>query len=375
MKTDIFSTRSKDLENVTCKELLEDAEQIAQLGTWSRDLVTGKLSWSAGAYNIFGFSQATSGLTFDKFISVVHPDDKPYLLNELKVSAEEKRNFDVEYRMTRADGQRRVLHVRGRFYADENQVIVRSVGVIQDVTDARRQEKVVLEHQRILIQSEKMMALGTITAGVAHEINNPLTIILGSLGLLNELRTDSEKYQKQIGTIDKNIKRILKIVSSLKKYSRGHDKPIFVPASLAKIVEEVLFLAAGKSKSASTPISADCKFVDDIFCDEMQIEQVLLNLVINGIDAVKSLPEKWVRISLFADGEAVVLQVRDSGNGIPKDIQNKIFLPFMTTKPPGEGTGLGLSIVKEILDVHDAKIAISENDPNTCFEIRFKKSK
>ena len=100
----------------------------------------------------------------------------------------------------------------------------------------------------------------------------------------------------------------------------------------------------------------------------------MVNLINNAIDAVKKNSTKWVQVDLFEDGTAIILQVRDSGTGLSEEAQKKLFQPFFTTKPVGQGTGLGLSIVKGILDEHQATIEVITTEPNTCFEIRFKKA-
>lgn len=102
---------------------------------------------------------------------------------------------------------------------------------------------------------------------------------------------------------------------------------------------------------------------------------MLINLINNAVDAVKDLEEKWVHIELFDEESEVVLQVRDSGHGIPVDQRERLFQPFHTTKPVGEGTGLGLSIVKGIMDDHQASIKVLETSETTCFELRFAKVK
>ncbi len=100
-----------------------------------------------------------------------------------------------------------------------------------------------------------------------------------------------------------------------------------------------------------------------------------MNLVNNAIDAIKnSSGEKWVRVLVFEDAHALILQIRDSGKGIPDHIAKKLFQPFFTTKKVGEGTGLGLSIAQGILKEHGATIEVLKNEPNTCFEIRFEKA-
>lgn len=132
-------------------------------------------------------------------------------------------------------------------------------------------------------------------------------------------------------------------------------------------------LTESKSTMYNVPVTCEVKSSFLINCDEVGIEQVLVNLVNNSIDAIKDLPEKWVKLSVFEDQSMIVVQVMDSGPGIPKIIADRIFEPFYTTKKVGEGTGLGLSLSKGILDEHNAAICILQDQPHTCFEIRFPK--
>lgn len=225
-----------------------------------------------------------------------------------------------------------------------------------------------------LIQTSKMAALGEMAAGIAHEINNPLGIISGATWNLTKHLNNPDKLQSRIEAIDKAVDRVAKIVNSLKKFSRSSEKTEHHSHNLVDIIKESITLTMAKSNRHSTPIIVDYKTQGPILCNEIEIEQVLINLINNGIDAVKNLNDKWVKIFLFEEGEQVVLRVMDSGKGISQDVQLKLFQPFFTTKIVGEGTGLGLSIVKGILDDHKASIKVLGNVGNTCFEIRFGKA-
>ena len=108
-----------------------------------------------------------------------------------------------------------------------------------------------------------------------------------------------------------------------------------------------------------------------IFCDPVEIEQVVVNMINNAIDAVKGQDMRWVKLIAFKADEQVLLQIQDSGPGISPEIEVKLFEPFFTTKPAGEGTGLGLSIAKGILDQHKASVRLNREFSNTCFEIAF----
>lgn len=224
------------------------------------------------------------------------------------------------------------------------------------------------------IQQAKLASLGEMSAGIAHEINNPLAIISGTAPLLRKYKNDEAKLESKIETIVKSTERIAKIVRGLKKFSRTSEGGCFKREKLNQVIAESLILTEAKSNRYSTPVKIDVPDYLEIHCDQIEIEQVFVNLINNGIDAVKTLQDKWISIKAFEENQQVVVQVTDSGHGISSDIEEKLFQPFYTTKIVGEGTGLGLSISKGILDGHKASISINRNFKNTCFEIRFPKA-
>lgn len=247
------------------------------------------------------------------------------------------------------------------------------IGISTDITEKLKlQTSFDLERAKS-VHNAKLASLGEMAAGIAHEINNPLAIIVGSVDLVSKFRNDDTKFNSKLETITKSAKRIEKIVNGLKKFSRTSNSSIHKPETIASIVSESLILCEAKSKRHSTPIETHIDPELRITCDGVEIEQVFVNLINNGIDAIKDREDRWIKINAFADGAEVVLQVIDSGQGITTDIEQKLFQPFFTTKVVGEGTGLGLSISKGILNAHKASIELNRSIKNTCFEIRFAK--
>ncbi len=240
---------------------------------------------------------------------------------------------------------------------------------VQDLTDLMALKKA----EAKLIHTAKLASLGEMSAGIAHEINNPLAIIDGTANLLLKFANDPEKLNSKVQAIKRSVTRISKIVSGLKKFSGSGKRTVYANQSISALLNEVATLVEIKSGRENVALKFETKTNAQIFCNSIEIEQVLINLISNAIDAVKSLPEKWVNVSTHDDGKSVVLKVTDSGAGIPAKIREKIFDPFFTTKATGEGTGLGLSISKGILDEHKASISVLASSPNTCFEIRFHK--
>ncbi len=233
------------------------------------------------------------------------------------------------------------------------------------------------EFQAQYYQAEKMATVGTLAAGVAHEINNPLTAISGfaeglrrRLGRIHgkvdeDLYNDFEEYTE---TIIKECLRCRDIVSSLLSFSRPVDSS-FIPVNLNKCINDTLFILKHhlKEQHKVTVSTYLYKDLPDIMGDESQLKQVIINLLTNALDAIGEDGTILIRTSLERDGW-VELIVEDSGCGIPMAIQNKLFEFFFTTKPVGKGIGIGLSTCYSIVKHHKGEISVySEEGKGATF--------
>jgi C4-dicarboxylate-specific signal transduction histidine kinase len=295
----------------------------------------------------------------------------------VKKALEDGIPYDLEAPFITAKNRRIWVRVQG-FPVMLDGKVVKLQGTFQDISERKRSEELLkgakddLERERVkALHSAKLASLGEMSAGIAHEINNPLTIIYGLVRILPKFVNNPKQLAARIEKMQAASERIAKIVSSLRKFSRTSEKPEYKHHSLADIVKEAIVLTDAKARQHSTKIEVDCRSEGHVLCDEIEMEQVLVNLINNAVDAVKALSEKWVRIQLQEVGGRVILRIRDSGPRISPKIQQKLFQPFFTTKPVGEGTGLGLSIVKGILDDHHATIELVADERQTCFEICF----
>lgn len=224
------------------------------------------------------------------------------------------------------------------------------------------------------IHSAKLASLGEMSAGVAHEINNPLAIINGTLALLENSRSDENKFRERVGKIARATSRIERIVLGLRKFSRSSEESVKKLEDLHAIIQEAVLLTNAKAKQHFVDVRIEVQGNAFVLVDLVEIEQVLINLISNGIDAVKELKDKWIKIVVQEKQTEIIVRIIDSGQGVTREVEEKLFLPFFTTKPVGEGTGLGLSISKGILDQHGAKLLLNRDFVNTCFEIRFPKA-
>ncbi len=375
-------TRYKELETLTEISLeklklsqaqLEEAQRVARIGSWSFDVHSQQITWSKQMYSIFNEDPSKGAPSYEKHLSTIHVDDKDYWQSVVHGCIRDAKPYRMRFRTVYSDGKIIWVEAIGKPLFDESGKITGLMGTCQDITDiVNAEEAMKLERSKALLNA-KLASLGEMSAGIAHEINNPLAIISGMIYILKSAKSDPEESLRLLDSIQKASDRIARIVLGLRKFSRTSDKATISEHNLNKIIDEAIILLNTRAKqySVNLTVNADAEYM--ILCDEIEIEQVLINLVNNGIDAVRYLPHKWVNLTLTSNENEVILRVQDSGPGISPADRKKLFQPFFTTKPSGEGTGLGLSIVKGILQEHDATIELDEKDPHTCFELKFKK--
>ncbi len=226
-----------------------------------------------------------------------------------------------------------------------------------------------------LSQASKMSSLGEMASGISHEINNPLSIIVAKAEILKKNMdagaVSMEKIKDDLAMIEKNGRRISKIIQGMKRLSGNPDSDAKAKVFLSHVVEDVLEVCREKFRHHQV----DLRWVDlapgvEIECQSTQIAQVLLNLLGNAFDAVESLREKWVEIRMEARSDFLLLSVMDSGNGITMQVADKMMMPFYTTKPIGKGTGLGLSISKRIIESHGGELTYDAFSAHTRFNIK-----
>ena len=227
------------------------------------------------------------------------------------------------------------------------------------------------ETQARLVESDKFSALGTMAAGIAHEINNPLAIIEGNVQLMMiEIKRKSYKdLEKRLESIKTTVTRIAKIVVGIKSYSRDSSNDPYTPHPIEQIINESVTLCEERFMALSIKLVVEADGYNEISCRPSELSQVLLNLLNNAADEIEGSDAPWIKVKISANSQWVRLTVSDSGKGIPEDVAAKIFDPFFTSKDIGKGTGLGLSIAKGIISKHKGKLYVDKNSKNTCFVI------
>ncbi len=322
------------------------AEQETYLSTILQDSVDAiilispdnrVLVWNRGAEMIFGYT--AKEMLGRSFHPIVPPDvdaeDELKRIEKEVASRGYVRNYRGQ-RMTK-DGKRITIDLSRTAVYGPNGEMLGSVAIIRDVTEE-------MEMEQRLYNTEKLASIGTLAAGVAHEINNPLAIILGFTDLLKEKFKEGSPEMEDLGIIEQNAENAKKTVENLLGFARvqeGRTETMDVVESLQTVMNVV----------TSTKIEQNLELVTDIpdrlppiRADAREFQQVIFNLINNALAAMKSRSHGVLKVSAWVESKRVCVRVTDNGPGIPDQIKGRIFDPFFTTKKVGEGTGLGLSL-------------------------------
>ncbi len=279
-----------------------------------------------------------------------HVEDRGALLTLHREMVEGKRNYGtVEYRTLHKDGNWRTVRGTASPLSDAGGNIIGVIASARDITDLKR-----LEQQ--VSQSERLAAMGQMMAGVAHELNNPLTAILGINDLLREKATD-ETMGRQLELIQKQARRAAEIVQNLLTFSRPRA-PRRGQVRLDELVLHTIQLHEYSLHVNNIKVEYQVDpGVMPVMGDAHQLMQVFLNLIVNAEQAIREVNKQGtLRVSVEHQGGEQQVSIQDDGPGIPAGILPRIFDPFFTTKRPGRGTGLGLSICMAIMREHGGNI-------------------
>jgi PAS domain S-box-containing protein len=374
---DISARKQAEAELRRAKQMIEDIVESVDGIVWESDAQTFAFTFvSPQAERILGYplSRWIEEPTF--WSDHIHPDDRERAVNFCSQSTKEMRDHEFEYRMLAADG--RVIQLRDivTVVVEQNQA-VRLRGLMLDIT----KQKMLEEHLR---QTQKMEAIGQLSGGVAHDLNNLLTVIKGHTGLLRAKDQVTPQMVEPIHQIEKAADRAANLTRHLLAFSRQQVmQPVGLNLngmvhSLTKMLRRLL--------SESIEMVVECAPQPLLIrADEGMVEQVLLNLVVNARDALPgtgslrittgqvdfdepAARSKFQRLP----GAFVCLAVSDTGSGIPPEIMPRIFEPFFTTKEIGKGTGLGLASAYGIMQQHGGWIeAESEVGRGTTLRVYF----
>jgi PAS domain S-box-containing protein len=305
-----------------------------------------------------------------------------YIRDDLKVFTTGQTLHIPEEPATRHDGKVFWFEtVKSPIYDGAGEIVM-IVAVSRDITEKRIQDQLLIEQQqKTLVDSAKMVILGEMAGNIAHEMNNPLTII--QMLMKNISRTgqeeviDKDKLLKQVQRAEAAIARIQKIISSVKGFAyQGAGDTSVTSGKVSDIWQDAVSFCEFSLKSKDIRlIYGKVDNEAEVLGVQSEFSQVLINLINNAADAVEGLEDRWIRFSTEIINDMVEIRVTDSGGGIEQQLHENLFKVSFTTKPIGKGTGLGLIISKKIVEKHSGRISVDHVQDHTCFVIQLPLSK
>ena len=378
---------SSTIRDITERKLAEEAlrrsetflaegQRISRTGSWVWKPATGEMISSQERFRIFGLDPDTTKPSFDVFLERVHPEDQARFKQAVDSALREKRDFDHEYRIVTPDGLVKHIESVGHAVVDQSGELVEYIGTTMDITERRRAEAALQETRAELERVARVTSMGELAASIAHEINQPLSGVVTSANAgLNWLAGNPPnllKVREAIARILRDGTRAGEVLTRIRALLK-RAPPTKSLVDVNQAVREVLALVTGELRQHSVELSLELtSSLPGIHGDNIQLQQVLLNLVKNAIEAMAAITARPRTLRIQStlgeldDRPAVVVKVSDTGIGFSPAEAARLFEAFHTTKP--QGMGMGLWISRSIIEGHGGRLwAESNNGPGATF--------
>jgi PAS domain S-box-containing protein len=344
---------------------LAEAERLSKTGSFGWNASTGELYWSDGSYRVFGYDPTVKP-SIQMVIDRTHPDDRMRQRQILGRAALEGRDFTLDHRLLMVDGSVKHVQVVAHRLAGEDQGHFVFVGAITDITERKRAEE---ERQRLhqleanLAHISRISMMGELTASLAHEIKQPITAaVMDANACMRWLGRDLPDIMEASGAASRMVASVTRAAAIMDRvrslYGRGAPEREAVDVN--EVLREMTVLLEDAAVRHSVSIRAELDLgLPRTAADRVQLQQVLMNLMLNGIEAMRETGGELLVASKTIELGQLFISVRDSGVGFSVDEAERIFEAFFTTKP--HGTGLGLSISRRIIESHGGRLWASPN--------------
>jgi PAS domain S-box-containing protein len=348
---------------------LAEGQKLSRTGSWAWRPTTGELIWSPEQFRVFGLEPNQAEASLAVFWERVHPDDRPALEVAVDRAVREKQDLDREFRIVLPNGSIRHVHGVGRAIIDGATDVVEFIGTTMDITERRQGEEALRNAQGELARVARLTTMGELAASIAHEINQPLGAMVtnanASLRWLNREKPDLDEVRNAISRIANDGMRAGGVIRGLQGLAKKTG-PELASLDINDAIREVLALTRSERQRHKVGLRADL-FTGDrlVLGDRTQLQQVMLNLISNGIDAMSAVTDRarlLVVSSEPSEAGGMLVAVGDTGIGIDPSAADRIFNPLFTTKP--SGMGMGLSICRSIIEAHGGRFWVSPRQPH-----------
>ncbi|RYD21022.1 MAG: PAS domain S-box protein [Verrucomicrobiaceae bacterium] len=353
---------------------LSQGQQISHMGSWAWNLATDKVVWSEEHCRLFGFRIDEVGGTFSDVTRKLQPEERRYLEEAVGLAVSRGEDFNIEYKITREPGVERIYQSVGRAVANAKGEIVEYIGTTLDVTERKRGEEALRKSEDKLRKAQAELAhvartttMGELAASIAHEVAQPLTGVAAnataSLRWLAASPPNIEEATVAMQRVVRDGKRASEVIMRIRKLFRK-EATAKEPLAINEVIDEVIALT--RSELTRNKVELHLRLTPDIppvMGDRVQLQQVLMNLILNAIDAMGSLEGRAKELAISTrsgDGSSVLVRVGDNGSGILPEDAERIFEPFHTSK--AGGMGMGLPICRTIVEDHGGTLRVLPGD-------------
>ncbi len=359
--------RKEAATEVASKEAyLAEAQRLSHTGSFGWSAASGFV-WSDETFRIFELDRAAAP-TVEAIIQRTHPEDRERVQEFIERASRGGGDWDVEHRLLMPDGAVKSLHVVVHAVRDGAGVLS-FVGAVMDVTAAKRAEEAVQAAQAELAHVARMTTLGELTAWIAHEVNQPLAGIVTNgtacLQWLGQKNPALDEARSSVEDMISDAQRAGDVILEIRALSRK-SAPKRAPLDINDLIQGVVRLVTREAQAHGASVRLDlAPALPAVVADRVQLQQVVINLVINAIQAMASVTARPRELSIRSrQNEAghVLIEVADSGHGIGSTNLDQLFKAFFTTKPAG--MGMGLSICRSIIEAHGGNVWASDNTPS-----------
>ena len=366
---DITARKESEAQLQRSEAELRLAQELANLGNYVMHAGGGGHDYySPQLHRILGVEQGGPSIEREEYLERwVHPADRKRVTESFARMDTGNAPLDIEYQVVLRDGTVRHLHHLAQAVLDENARVVKYIGTIHDITDRRRAEDDARVLQERLTHFSRLSTMGEMAAGLAHEINQPLSAIAtyarACQRLMVQPDSDANDVIAALEQINAQALRAGEVIRRLRNFVKNREVKR-EPVDCARLLEDLSTLAETDARLHNIRLRLDCvESLPTVYADPIQLQQVVLNLVRNAIDAMADAPEDRREVVLStrldADGE-VEVTVADRGTGLAPEATEHLFNPFFTTK--ATGTGLGLAISRSIVRAHGGRLWHTPND-------------
>lgn len=350
------------------------AAKAANLGLWEWDMIHDSVWVTEVGRQRLGIAD-TRRMSLNDYLQLLHPEDRETTRQAISHVAESGGDFQAEFRVIRPDTVIRWIAARGQIERDSNGKPLRLRGVSMDITERKQAETELQQHRRDLAHASRVSTLGQLSSALAHEINQPLGAILRNTEaaelFLKQTPPDLDELLAIIMDIRKDEQRAASVIERMRALLKRRELR-FETLAIDELITQVASLLDAEIQSRHVTLQIDVPGeLPKIVGDRVHLQQVILNLVLNSLDAMDGINAGQRQIVIRASqtmDEVVELTVIDRGTGFAAEQLQHLFEPFYTTK--SEGTGIGLAISKTIVEMHGGEIS-AENNPDGGSTVRF----